>query len=429
MKRAIIPTAALLILLIAGSASAYVLQGFDWAYLGDNPTVSLKVNANCSDPTAPDELVALMNAMATWTNCAADFNFAYSGTTTIINYTYNGLNEMCWNPGSSGGALATTTMWYQGTNMIESDCVFWDSWAWSTTWPTYTQFDVESVALHELGHTVGLGHSQYSSAVMWPYINNGEVQRVLDQDDLNGIIAIYGIPAAPYLDVTMTPINPPIVVPAQGGSFQFTAAVINWGPGQPFQVWARIKNPDGSYTGPTLGPVTINPPVWTNVSRVRTQSVPSTWPSGQYTYLGYGAVTMTYPALDSSSFTFTKSATADGGPAIWEAVCSGEPFPGEAMAVPAGAGSSQPSSFDLCWVSPNPFNPTTAISYQVSAFSHVNLKVYDMAGRLVSTLVEGWREAGTHKVTFDGSNLASGMYLYALTAGGNTLTGKMALMK
>jgi hypothetical protein len=107
---------------------------------------------------------------------------------------------------------------------------------------------------------------------------------------------------------------------------------------------------------------------------------------------------------------------------------------GEAVIGYAGAGrksptdnvGSDPFSFKL---NPNPFNPTTAISYQLSAFSQVSLKVYDLSGRLVTTLVDGWREAGSHQVTFDGSNLASGVYLYALQAEGRTVSGKMMLVK
>jgi hypothetical protein len=78
---------------------------------------------------------------------------------------------------------------------------------------------------------------------------------------------------------------------------------------------------------------------------------------------------------------------------------------------------------------PNPFNPTTAISYALHTASSVTLRVYDSSGRLVSTLVEGWQEAGTHEASFNGSNLASGMYLYTLTAGIQTTTGKMMLLK
>ncbi|MBU1880904.1 T9SS type A sorting domain-containing protein [bacterium] len=93
-------------------------------------------------------------------------------------------------------------------------------------------------------------------------------------------------------------------------------------------------------------------------------------------------------------------------------------------------------------ISPNPFNPTTAISFQLSAFSHVNLTVYDISGRKVATLIDGFRDAGYHQVTLDGSILASGVYVYRLevSESGTTIgtgtpttefeeTGKMVLLK
>ena len=78
---------------------------------------------------------------------------------------------------------------------------------------------------------------------------------------------------------------------------------------------------------------------------------------------------------------------------------------------------------------PNPFNPTTALSYQLPASSLVKLAVYDINGRLVTELVNGWRDAGMHEVTFDGSGLSSGVYVYQLTAGELNANGKMVLMK
>jgi hypothetical protein len=229
----------------------------------------------------------------------------------------------------------------------------------------------------------------------------------------------------PNLNVTMTPVNPPIVVPANGGSFNFDASVSNAGPSQtPFYAWARNRNPDGTYTGNLLGPVQINPPVGVTVTRTRTQVIPADWLAGVHYYIGYGALTIGYPAIDADSFAWTKSATSDGGPMVWEAVNYGEPFPGEEIP-PLSRGVRG----DLVAASPNPFNPTTAISYQLSDARHVSLKVYDIAGRLVATLVDGTSEAGTHQVTFDGSNLASGVYLYTLQAGSHTTTGKMVLMK
>jgi hypothetical protein len=88
-----------------------------------------------------------------------------------------------------------------------------------------------------------------------------------------------------------------------------------------------------------------------------------------------------------------------------------------------------PSSFLLHPCSPNPFNPTTALSYQLSANSLVSLRVYDTAGRLVAELVNGWRDAGDHEITFDASGLPSGIYLARLSADGFTQTQKLVLMK
>jgi photosystem II stability/assembly factor-like uncharacterized protein len=78
---------------------------------------------------------------------------------------------------------------------------------------------------------------------------------------------------------------------------------------------------------------------------------------------------------------------------------------------------------------PNPFNPTTVVSYRLPAESHVKLVVYDLLGREVALLVNEKKTAGTHEVTFDGSGLASGVYLYRLTAGSFIQTRKMTIVK
>jgi|GEM_PF-760825 hypothetical protein len=83
----------------------------------------------------------------------------------------------------------------------------------------------------------------------------------------------------------------------------------------------------------------------------------------------------------------------------------------------------------LTWAYPNPFNPMTAIGYQLSAPGFVELRVFDTAGKQVATLVEGRRNAGRHQVTFDGSDLPSGIYIYRLTAGNFAATDKMVLLK
>ncbi len=78
---------------------------------------------------------------------------------------------------------------------------------------------------------------------------------------------------------------------------------------------------------------------------------------------------------------------------------------------------------------PNPFNPTTVISYRLSAISHVSLKVHDVLGREVKTLVNGVQMPGNYEVRFDGSRFASGVYSYVLRAGSFVSTRKMVLCK
>ncbi len=88
-----------------------------------------------------------------------------------------------------------------------------------------------------------------------------------------------------------------------------------------------------------------------------------------------------------------------------------------------------PSSLSLLQNYPNPFNPTTVISYQLSVNSVATLKVYDVLGRLVKTLIDERQTAGIHSVTFNASNLSSGVYFYRLAAGSYVGTKKMILMK
>ncbi len=78
---------------------------------------------------------------------------------------------------------------------------------------------------------------------------------------------------------------------------------------------------------------------------------------------------------------------------------------------------------------PNPFNPSTSIQFQLSAPSHVTLKVFDLLGREVATLVDENKPVGVHSVRFDGGRLASGVYFFRLQAGSLVQTRKMILAK
>ena len=78
---------------------------------------------------------------------------------------------------------------------------------------------------------------------------------------------------------------------------------------------------------------------------------------------------------------------------------------------------------------PNPFNPTTIIRYSIPEFSKVNLKVYDILGNEVATLVDEEKPAGNFEVVFDGSSLSSGVYFYKMTAGNYSASKKFILLK
>lgn len=88
-----------------------------------------------------------------------------------------------------------------------------------------------------------------------------------------------------------------------------------------------------------------------------------------------------------------------------------------------------PNEFALSQNYPNPFNPSTVISFNLPVASDVQLTVYDMLGRKVSTLINSKLQAGTQTIQFNASNLASGIYLYELKAGSVRLTQKMTLIK
>jgi hypothetical protein len=88
-----------------------------------------------------------------------------------------------------------------------------------------------------------------------------------------------------------------------------------------------------------------------------------------------------------------------------------------------------PKVFALEQNYPNPFNPSTVMSYQLPVASNVSLKVYDVLGREVATLVNGRQEAGRYSVSFNAASFASGVYFYRLQAGNFVQTKKMIMVK
>jgi len=235
------------------------------------------------------------------------------------------------------------------------------------------------------------------------------------------------------VSVTLAPDNPPVTLPNTGGTFTYTATLQNDTVAYSyFDVWGMALQPNGSWLGPVVGPLALSLPGNAAVTRLRTQTVPATAPAGEY---WFEARVGDYPGAvwDTSGFYVYKlgvprePGTGDRGEPSsgldgWTG--AGEPFPGETQdnfILP-------PSSFILSTF-PNPFNPETAVGYRLPVSGYVTLRVYDTAGREVRALVDGWRVAGAHEVTFDAAGLPSGIYFARLQAGDFTQTQKLVLLK
>ena len=89
----------------------------------------------------------------------------------------------------------------------------------------------------------------------------------------------------------------------------------------------------------------------------------------------------------------------------------------------------EPNSFTLYQNYPNPFNPSTTIKYSIPRRTNVTLKVFDVLGSEVATLVKIEQPQGNYEVEFDATSLASGIYLYRIKAGDFVETKKMVLLK
>ncbi len=165
---------------------------------GSNPTVTYLINANTPDIPGTGERTAITNTFSEWNiNSGAQFSFTDGGNTNSTSVIYDGNNIIFWgNIDGAGGTLARNTYWYYpntGT-IIESDIEFDDGEDWSLN-PESGEFDVETVTLHELGHTFNFYdyyHPDDASKVMYGYSSYGSIKRSITDSEKDGAKAIYG---------------------------------------------------------------------------------------------------------------------------------------------------------------------------------------------------------------------------------------------
>ena len=224
------------------------------------------------------------------------------------------------------------------------------------------------------------------------------------------------------VSITLTPHNPPIYIPSGGGSFIFDILIENIS-GNPvtFDGWTEAILPNGN-SYPILLRTDLNLPAGGSIFREMTQYVPPNAPSGGYSYNAYVG---THPdiIIDSDSFPFEKLPgdgvpTHDLGWALFG-------WDGEAPPVV----SSLPTEYAFEEPYPNPFNPKTQLSFALPEAGDIALIVYDIQGREVARLANGWHPAGVYEAYFDGSNLSSGVYFAVLRTEEFQQSRKLLLIK
>ena len=269
-----------------------------------------------------------------------------------------------------------------------------------------------------------------------------------------------------HITLELIPSNPPVQVPAGGGSFNSALNIVNTSP-DPYviNVYFDVTLPNGSIY-PLFSRDGMTLSAGGSIMRLLGQYIPGNAMPGHYSYNAHvrdHAIWYVY-AEDSFDFEKLEGLDAPNHNRGWEVVGFDEEITASAYQHPfdpearlcftppiakevklaasdleaiqgfacAGfeANSVQlPTECALFSAYPNPFNPETIISFELRDASFVELAVYDITGREIARLVDEWHSAGTYEATFDGSGLSSGVYFARLTAGDIRQSRKLLLIK
>ncbi len=222
---------------------------------------------------------------------------------------------------------------------------------------------------------------------------------------------------------TLTLIPQDHFIPANGGTLTYDVHLVSNLPGSYPNVmyWTAVELPNGTEYGPISQQYfTLSP--FMNVTLTSMTQVPASAPSGAYTFIGR----VGYPTMYiTGTFVFYKEGTAAGTMNLDEWTTTDLAFADEAIEI-----VSLPDEYELGAAYPNPFNPSTTIRVALPEASDLAVSVFNVMGQQVAELANGRYVAGEHTLTFDASNLASGLYFVRATVPGQmNATQKVMLVR
>jgi hypothetical protein len=278
----------------------------------------------------------------------------------------------------------------------------------------------------EIG-SVGTGESfdpaHPSKIYFWSPNINGGVPKIL-ADDSNVPFFTNGTGSQ---DASM-PLGKPVIGRSQENGYLFVAFAATSG-----EVWTQTADSTAYFAGHFMyssdgGETWTDPEVFTpSGSPLLDWRYPSIVPSSPVSALDDNVITVHMVMQGDTIPASNVSATIGTMPVAVSAQYYH--ISTEIILVGVDDDISAPLEFTLVQNYPNPFNPSTSIKYSLAAQSPVTLKVYDILGNEVATLVNTVQGTGVYEVNFNASNLASGLYFYTLKAGNFTSTKKMMLLK
>lgn len=225
--------------------------------------------------------------------------------------------------------------------------------------------------------------------------------------------------------ITLTPHQTQIQIPPAGGQFQYDRLIQNTSANpRTVGLYTRVIMPNGSYYR-ISNELNQTIPAGGQIQNLNmNQNIPSGAPAGIYTYvlIAFDAGVRVPIAIDY--FTFEKTAAFDQS-------SSGESWDlsFDNCCTTTADASSAAIAAQLHQASPNPFNPTTSLTFSLPQAAQVSLIVYDLQGRQIAVLADGWKNAGEYQADFDGTSHSSGVYFAVLKVGGSSQIQKITLLK